>query len=551
MSGDTGNKLRALKWTVVIAAVLVAAIIALPFLVDVNRFRPEIESRLSDALGREVRLGNLRLSILSGGVRIDDITVADNPAFSRSPFLVSKSFQAGVELKPLILSREVHITGISLDRPEITLIRSSAGRWNFSDLGNRVGNGGKASGDDSAGPSESAFSIRRVRITGGRITYINGKKAPSIYDNVDLVIHDFSASSSFPFALTASLPGGGGLHLEGKAGPLHKADIVRTPVEAELNVSGLDLVASRFVTSDSGIAGILNFRGTVDSDGGRVQSNGNVEAENMQFAKGGSPAGKPILMEYEVGYDLAGRKGTLSGGEIRSGQALARINGDFYRRGENLTLNMRVAGMGMPLQDLVSQLPAFGVILPKGASLEGGTLDADLTAKGPIERMKTAGTAEISGTRLTGFDLAGKLAALASLTGIESSNVTAIETLSSGVRLTPEEIRVSDILLIMPALGKLSGAGVIDADQSLNFAMRANLQPSGPLGTGLAKLLHRDTLNIPFFVRGTASDPKFVPDAKNVVSGILESGLSNQDTQGTQTDAEDAVGDMLNDLLGK
>ena len=551
MAGNTGNISKALKWTAAIAVLLVAAIISLPFLVDVNRFRPEIESRLSDALGRKVTLGNLKLSLLSGGVKIDNIAIADNPAFSSSPFLVSKSFQAGVELKPLIFSREVRITGISLDHPEITLIRSSAGRWNFSDLGNAAGNNRQASGDDPAGLSGSAFSIRRVKINGGRITYMNGRQAPSIYDDVNLVVHDFSASSSFPFTLTASLPGGGNLNLEGKAGPLHKTDTVLTPVEADLEVDGLDLVASGFVKSDSGIEGILSFRGTATSDGRRVHSKGDAEAENMRLVKGGVPAGETISLGYAVDYDLASQKGTLGGGEIRSGRAVARINGDFSRRGENLFLNIRVVGAAMPIQDLVPQLPAIGVILPEGASLEGGTLDVDLTATGPIERLVTSGKVEISGTRLRGFDLAGKMAALSSLTGIESSNVTDIETLASGIRLTSEEIRASDILLIMPALGTLSGSGRIDADQSLNFTMRAALKPSGALGAGLGNLLKRDTLNVPFFVRGTSSDPKFVLDAKNAASGFLESGLPGRDSQETQTGTEDGVGNILKNLLRK
>ena len=48
-----------------IFAVLLAAALALPFLIDANAFRPLLESRLSVALGREVKLGDLKLSILA------------------------------------------------------------------------------------------------------------------------------------------------------------------------------------------------------------------------------------------------------------------------------------------------------------------------------------------------------------------------------------------------------------------------------------------------------------------------------------------------------
>ncbi len=522
MGGKAKNKFKVLKWTLVIAALIVAAILALPFMVDVNRFRPEIESGFTNALGREVKLGNLRLSILSGSVKIGDITIADNPAFNRSPFLASKSFQAGIELKPLILSRQIRITEISLDHPEITFVRSSSGKWNFSDLGERIGNDREVLSDDSGGLSKAPFSIRRLQITGGRIIYIYGTQRSSVYEDVNLIVTDFSSSSSFPFTLTASLPGAGRLKLEGKAGPLHQTDTTLTPVEAELDVADLDLGASGFVSPDSGISGILNFKGSATSDGRWARSKGRVEANGIQLAAIGAPAKKPITMEYLVNYDLASRRGALSSGEIQIGQAVARMNIDFYWRGKHLALKMRVLGTEMPMQDLVPLLPVFGVTLPRGASLEGGSLDVDLAAAGSLGQMLTTVTAELTGTRLTGFDLAGKIAALSSLTGIPSSNITDIETLTTGMNLTSKGIYVNDILLIMPSLGKLSGSGRIDNDQSLDFVMRAALKPSGALGVGFGSILKRDRLNIPFLVRGTSSDPKLALDKNAVAGGILD-----------------------------
>ena len=49
-------------------ALLLVSALALPFLIDPNSFRPMLESRLTQVLGREVKLGELKLSILSGSV---------------------------------------------------------------------------------------------------------------------------------------------------------------------------------------------------------------------------------------------------------------------------------------------------------------------------------------------------------------------------------------------------------------------------------------------------------------------------------------------------
>jgi AsmA protein len=79
-------------------AALLVILIALPLLINVNSFRPKIESEATNALGRPVKLGNLSLSILAGTVGIDDISIADDPAFSKSPFVTAKSLKVGVEL---------------------------------------------------------------------------------------------------------------------------------------------------------------------------------------------------------------------------------------------------------------------------------------------------------------------------------------------------------------------------------------------------------------------------------------------------------------------
>src|SRR5579864_5926274 len=46
----------------IVIAMLVVLLIALPFLINVNSFRPKIEAQASNALGRQVKLGDLSLS---------------------------------------------------------------------------------------------------------------------------------------------------------------------------------------------------------------------------------------------------------------------------------------------------------------------------------------------------------------------------------------------------------------------------------------------------------------------------------------------------------
>src|SRR5262249_6441388 len=129
---------RFLKILGIVIALLIVIIIVLPFVIDANTFRPKLESELTDALGRQVKVGNLTLSLLSGAVTADNISIADDPQFSRSPFVQAKDLKVGVEMLPLIFSRTLNVTNLTLDQPQINLVKSENGeRWNFSSLGGK------------------------------------------------------------------------------------------------------------------------------------------------------------------------------------------------------------------------------------------------------------------------------------------------------------------------------------------------------------------------------------------------------------------------------
>src|SRR6516162_7582652 len=128
-------KKRWLRIAGIAVAAFVVLLIALPFLINVNSFRPKIESEASAALGRQVTVSNLGLSILSGSVRADNIAIADDPAFAKLPFVTAKSLKVGVELMPLIFSKQLNVTDVTLDAPEITLLKAANGKWNFSTIG--------------------------------------------------------------------------------------------------------------------------------------------------------------------------------------------------------------------------------------------------------------------------------------------------------------------------------------------------------------------------------------------------------------------------------
>ena len=107
--------MRLLKWVGIGMVLLVLAVVSLPFLINVNQFKPKLESELSSALNREVKLGNLKLALLSGEVTADDLSVAEDEAFGKPAFIQAKSLNVGAQIWPFLMSRRLIVTYVTID----------------------------------------------------------------------------------------------------------------------------------------------------------------------------------------------------------------------------------------------------------------------------------------------------------------------------------------------------------------------------------------------------------------------------------------------------
>jgi len=533
----------ALKIIGIVVAVLLVAAIALPFLVNVNSFRPQIESRLSEALGRPVTVGNLSLSLLSGGVRADQLSIADDPKFSNIPFIKAKSLKVGVELIPLIFSKQLNVTEFVIDEPEIALLRNQAGVWNFSSLGNSE----KKTPEKST--STSNLNVAKLELTDGKISFgaIPAKRKAIVYDKVDISMRNFSIGSAFPVTASMRLPGGGSVKLDGKLGPINTQDVSVSPLQAKLNIEKLDLSQSAFVDPGAGITGLADFDGSVVSDGRVAKTNGTLKATNLKLTPKGAPSGRPIEVKYAVEHNLLAQSGRLTQGDVAMGKALAKLAGTYETRGDTTSIRTKLVGENMPVDELQAVLPAVGVVLPPGSQLKGGTLSLSVDSVGPVDKLVSTGDVKLNNSQLAGFNLASKMSAISALSGQKSGNDTNIQNLSSDVRIAPDGTRLEKISLIIPALGTVAGTGTVSPSGALNFNMTANLSGGAVTGlTQIAGLGGKGTGSIPFLIQGTTSNPVFMPDVKGMAGNQLK-GLM----QGNQTGDQNNPLGAITGLFGK
>ena len=76
-------------------------------------------------------------------------------------------------------------------------------------------------------------------------------------------------------------------------------DAAETPFQATAEVSHLDVASTGFIDPASGLAGVIDFKGTLAADAGRLTSKGAVNATGVQLVPGGTPARVPLQIDYE------------------------------------------------------------------------------------------------------------------------------------------------------------------------------------------------------------------------------------------------------------
>jgi AsmA protein len=529
-----------------LAGVVVILVITAYLLIDANSFRPTIEAQLSNSLGRKVQVGDLNLSLFSGGLSARDVSIADDPAFSHTPFLSAKSVDVSVELMPLLLSRSVRLTALTLKEPELVLLRSSSGKWNFSSLGG---------GPKTAKSSAPELAIQKLQIVNGRVTVGSWltRDKPSTYEAVNVTARNVSYESQIPFTFAAKTPGGGDVKVEGTAGPINRVDTAETPLSAAITLQHLDLATTGFIDPASGLGGVLDYTGTMKSDGKKAHTEGTVKADKLRLTRNGGPAKALVTVDYASDYDLVQQAGVLSRGEIHTGKSTSHLSGNYNTQGQSTVVHLKLNGSALPVADVEGLLPALGVVLPSGAGLQGGTADADLAIEGAVDRLVTTGDLTVSNARLTGFDLASKMSVLSALAGLKGGSDTVIQTLSSNLRISPEGIRADNLKLIVPAIGTMTGRGTIGANNALDFHMVATLANPGQgsmlgqMASGIPILGQSAKGTIPFMIQGTTSSPVFVPD----VAGIVSSGIVTSFQPQQQQPGQQGLSGILGGLLGK
>lgn len=288
-----------MKWVVVVLGVLVilalAAIAAVPYLVNLPRVQIYVAQEASRTLGRPVEFSDLSVSVLPlPAIVLKDLRVAEDPKFGRTPFLSVDQGRFTLRLAPL-LRRRFEFGELMLERPQMALIQDSAGRWNVASLGAHAL--GSASGSPKPAPGPEAPTplpvVSRLRIVDGSVDYrIHPRRESAAsyrLDRIELTLEGLATERRLAVRGTSEVnPGAISVRLDGALGPLAGASSwAAAPVTGTVSLEARELAALTRVLwgparSLSGlVAGKLSLTGTLD----RLGMTGQLEATRLTLAE--------------------------------------------------------------------------------------------------------------------------------------------------------------------------------------------------------------------------------------------------------------------------
>ncbi|HEY2662757.1 MAG TPA: AsmA-like C-terminal region-containing protein [Candidatus Binataceae bacterium] len=468
-------------------------------------------------IGRRITVDRIEAHLGWGiTVELENLKVADDPAFSALPFLLSSGVSCRLELLPLLAGRE-RITHLVFEQPQIWLRRDERGVLNLSTLGSGAGSAPSAPEETMTAAQLSALRVTSMSVDNGRLHYEDAAHsgAPLTMNQVALDLEGFSASAPFAIELRLgwSTSAKQNLDLSGKAGPLlnqGRFDYSRVPLDLKLtadsvqwsllsaamasegmppsipiSIDGPFSIASRITGSISD----LSFDTTADLAGARVAAAGQFEKPSgaaMEIKAAGKWLGGALAVSaaklkvagMEVGasgivYDLTKQWATA---QVSSNQFDVAPVGAMIAATRGLGATGRAWFNGTAQIDHGAPNPDLTV------SLDG--VSADVAPLSPPRIREVNGTVRVVGMRVSTQQLSF---AAGSSRGTLSAELDSISPLQATYSLSLDQVRPGEFISRFDQasiLQNVSDVGIVHGDPAAPV-IDGNLRSSSGTVSGI------------------------------------------------------------------
>lgn len=508
----------------VIAVILVAAISRF----DMDHYRTQIQTELEQRLGRKVELGNLKLKLLPLRLRVENLTISEDPNFGRqTPFLKTDTVDLSLRALPL-LRHKVEIDAIEMQRPSAEMVKNAKGIWNFSSIGQ--GSQQASTGSTTGVAIEGNVILHDSQVA---VTNLQMGQSRKIYDHIDAILRDFAPGKPFSIAAVARISSQGGqeISLQGKVGPLSGIAADRTPFNGALSLKRVAISGLRNFLNTPVLAktdGIVSGETDIKTENGKVRGGGSVKLENVRI--NGLVVGYPITAQYNLAGDPVTNVVTIVSSTIALGSAPVSVSGSVNLQPSPAELDLKVGSEGASIGEVTRLASAFGVVFAPDA-IVAGQMDGDLQVRGPDDNPELNGRVSARDLRISGKEVPQP-----------------VQIASMDLAITPEEIRSNNFEVRSgntTAAARFGLAEYTSKSPKIDFAFRtmnANLPEviaiARAYGTkGLAGINGSGTLNLDIHASGPVQSVRS-SEIVRLLNGNANMNLSNVRIAGLDVEHE-------------
>ena len=504
----------------ILIVLLVAAILALPFIIDLNKYQDQYKPLIEEALNRKVVLKDIRLTIWPRiGARVAGFAVLDDPAFGATPFTSLTSLDVGVKLMPL-LSGKVEVEEITIRDPVITVIKNKNGVLNISTIGRA---GAKLPNTPSRAPIPSTegplkilalLAVDRVSIVSGTLTYRDlsaAKPTEYLLQDIQSLLQSIrlGQTPSIHFA-TLVQPFNMPVTLDGSFGPLKET-------------TDIDAINLRFGLgkTDFTITGK-----TVGQNGTVTISSPVINTANLPMTL---PLNKPVaITDLKIAAEVKGQEAKLNNLSFQLFDGQITGQGQLIAGSDAPPFNSTMTIQGLQLG------PALDTVAATHVSISG-TAGADLALQGrgfsmPDLTKSLEGTSHVAvkDGKIEGVNLLQEAVSILKVAGIslDHAQATAFSTIETDLAIKQGIINVQHLLMDSHDF-QATGGGTIGFDQTLHLTLHLNL--SQDLSQKIAgaspitKLAMKEgRLSLPLIITGTVQAPSYGLDSKALTGKVQE-----------------------------
>ncbi|MCP3872861.1 MAG: AsmA family protein [Desulfobacteraceae bacterium] len=258
-----------IKWLLIFGGVFIVLIVAAAFIIpkfiNVQKYKPTIEQKITQATGRSFSLGDdIDVSVFPWvGVKLTDLVLGNPEGYKEKDMVSVKNFEVRLKVMPL-LSKRIEVKTFVLDSPKIYLEKSKNGKSNWQGIGakpdkkpDKKETKEKKSSSDQGLPIEG-LQVKSFSIINGQLIYVDQKtNIKKQISDLNLDLANISLENPVDISFSAKIDENP-VSLKGTAGPIGKEPgkgtialdfVIKALEELEIKLSGSvkDPVASQTI----------------------------------------------------------------------------------------------------------------------------------------------------------------------------------------------------------------------------------------------------------------------------------------------------------------